>query len=270
MTTANQGAAAGGQRVAVVTHVTEYAGPGSDRALADAGYVVACHDQTFIDPQTRAQFSAANVGLLAMEQQSPHDLAAAVITAFGRIDVVVSNDFIPGSHFDPTPETRPPGTPSLRAQRLEDMDVVEFRATLEELVIRPFLLAQNVIGAMKERGSGTLIFITSAASYRAGPNIEMYGAARSATTALAQGLAVEVAPFNIQVNPIGPAWFANPTYFPERLSEEWMPAVAREVPLGRLSRQDELGALVVFLASGQALPLTGQFLPFTAGTRLRR
>ena len=174
MTPAEQGAAANSdQRVAIVTNVTEYAGPGSARALADAGYVVACHDPTFIHPQTRAQFTAVNGGLLAMEEQSPHDLVAAVINAHGRIDVVVSNDFIPGSHFDPAPETPSPGTPSLRSQRLEDMDVVEFRATLEELLIRPFLLAQSVIGAMKERGSGTLIFIPSAASYRAGPNFEM-------------------------------------------------------------------------------------------------
>jgi 3-oxoacyl-[acyl-carrier protein] reductase len=98
----------------------------------------------------------------------------------------------------------------------------------------------------------------------------MYSAARSATTSLAQGLAVEAAPYDIQVNPIGPAWFENPTYYPERLRDRFQRAVEREVPLRRLGRQDELGALIGFLVSGQAAPMTGQFLPFTAGTRLRR
>lgn len=98
----------------------------------------------------------------------------------------------------------------------------------------------------------------------------MYSAGRSATTSMAQGLAVQAAPYGIQVNPIGPAWFANPTYYPERHREQWGPHAEREVPLGRLGTQEELGALVTFLVSGHAAPLTGQFLPFTAGTRLRR
>lgn len=257
-------------RIAVVTNVEQYAGPGAARALAAAGCTVVCHDGSFTEPEVRDAYAEGDERLRPVAEQDPQALVAAVLAEHGRVDVVVSNDFIPGTLWDPEPELPPPGTPFMRSQPLEEADVAELRATLEGLVVRPFLLAQAAVPAMKAQGSGTIVFVTSAVSYRAGPGYELYSAGRSATTSLAQGLAVQLAPHGIQVNPIGPAWFANPTYYPERHRAAWGPAAEREVPLGRLGTQEELGALIVFLASGQAAPLTGQFLPFTAGTRLRR
>jgi 3-oxoacyl-[acyl-carrier protein] reductase len=259
-----------GERVALVTNVKEYAGPGAMAALADAGYTVVCHDLSFTEAAAREEFAGEDGRLRIVAEQNPHDLVGAILSELGRIDVVVSNDFIPGTLFEPEPELPEPGTPYMRKQQFEDVDADEFRATLEDLVVRPFLLSKAVLPSMKERRSGAIIFITSAVSYRAGPQYEMYSAGRSATTSLAQGLAIQAGPFNIQVNPIGPAWFENPTYYPERHRDLFMPDVERDVPLGRLGRQDEMGALIVFLVSGQAAPLTGQFIPFTAGTRLRR
>lgn len=262
--------AAAAGRVALVTDVEQYAGPGAARALAAAGCTVVCHDGSFADPAARDAYARGDDRLRPVAEQDPRELVAAVLAEHGRLDVLVSNDFIPGTLWDTEPEPSPPGSASMRSRPIEEADVAELRATLEALVVRPFALAQAVVPSMKARGGGTIVFVTSAVSYRAGPGYELYSAGRSATTSLAQGLAVQLAPHGIQVNPIGPAWFANPTYFPERHRSAWGPAVEREVPIGRLGTQEELGALVVFLASGQAMPLTGQFLPFSAGTRLRR
>jgi NAD(P)-dependent dehydrogenase (short-subunit alcohol dehydrogenase family) len=41
--------------------------------------------------------------------------------------------------------------------------------------------------------------------------------------------------------------------------------VAKEVPLQRLGQEHEMGALIAFLASGKATPVTGQFFGFTGG-----
>ncbi len=257
-------------RVALVTNVEEYAGPGAVRALADAGFTVVGHDRSFTQPLARGAYASGDGRILAVAEQEPQDLVDAILSRLGRIDVVVSNDFIPGTLWDEAPELPEPGSPYMRNQPLEDVDVNEFRATLEQLVVRPFLLSKAVLPSMKQRRSGAIIFITSAVSYRAGPEYEMYSASRSATTSLAQGLAVQAASYGIQVNPIGPAWFANPTYYPDRHREQFMGHVERDVPLGRLGTQEEMGALITFLVSGQAAPITGQFIPFTAGTRLRR
>ena len=270
MTPSPQQTSGAGERVALVTNVKEYAGPGAVAALADAGFTVVCHDLSFTQATAREAFAGEDGRLRVVAEQNPHELVSAILSDLGRIDVVVSNDFIPGTLFDPDPELLEPGAPYMRRQQFEDVDVNEFRATLEALVVRPFLLSKAVLPPMKERRSGAIIFITSAVSYRAGPEYEMYSAGRSAATSLAQGLAIQAAPYDIQVNPIGPAWFENPTYYPERHRDLFMPAVERDVPLGRLGRQDEMGALIVFLVSGQAAPITGQFIPFTAGTRLRR
>jgi 3-oxoacyl-[acyl-carrier protein] reductase len=74
--------------------------------------------------------------------------------------------------------------------------------------------------------------------------------------------------FNIQLNAIGPNWFENPTYFPPGLWErdaDLRALVAQEVPLQRLGQEHEMGALIAFLASGRATPVTGQFFGFTGG-----
>lgn len=264
------GGPASGGRVALVTNVEQYAGPGAAQALAAAGYTVVCHDVSFTDPAARAAFGNGDERIQPAAEQEPGELVDRVLATHDRLDVLVSNDFIPGNFWDDPPESLEPGSPYMRQLALEAVNLDELRATLEQLVVRPFALAKAVLPGMKDRHGGAILFITSAVSYRAGPRYEMYSASRSATTSFAQGLAVQAAPYGIQVNPIGPAWFANPTYYPDRHRERFMPQAEREVPLGRLGRQDEMGALIVFLASGDALPLTGQFLPFTSGTRLVR
>jgi 3-oxoacyl-[acyl-carrier protein] reductase len=253
-----------------VTNVNEYAGPGAALALADSGFTVACHDKSFTDRSSRDTFATSDQRLQPVPEQDPQELVESILTQLGRIDVIISNDFVPGDLWQESAEQPAPGSTFVQRTPLEHAEVCAFRATLEALVIRPFLLSKAALPSMKERRSGAIIFITSAVSYRAAPEYEMYSAGRSATTSLAQGLAIEVAPFDIQVNPIGPAWFDSPTYFPAHHRDRFMPVLEREVPLGRLGRQDELGALIAFLVSGQAAPITGQFIPFTAGTRLRR
>lgn len=251
--------------VALVTNVRQFAGPGAVEALADEGYAVACHDRVFADPERLAAYGAGDDRLRALPEQDPDELVDAVLAQFGRIDVLVTNDLILSQLYGPPPEAPGPGEVVFRQVALEEATIDEFRATLEALVVRPFALCRAVLPSMKARAGGCIIFITSSMNGRANPKLEMASAARTAATNLAQSLAFDVAPHGIQVNAIGPSWFDNPTYFPERHRDQFMPTVERDVPLRRLGRQDEMGALIAFLASGKAAPLTGQYLAFTAG-----
>lgn len=121
---------------------------------------------------------------------------------------------------------------------------------------------------MKEARTGRIILVTSAAAVRPLATAVLYSAARAAATTLVTGAAKALGEHNIQLNAIGPDWFENPAYFPPGLWEsdtELRATVAEEVPLQRLGRQDEMGALIAFLASGKATPVTGQFFGFTGG-----
>lgn len=169
MSTAANVAADTRERVALVTNVEEYAGPGSVRALADAGFTVVCHDESFAGDGPREAYASGDGRVMPVAAQDPQELVDGVLSRLGRIDAVVSNDFIPGTLWDPAPELPDAGSPYMRSQPFEEADPVEFRATLERLVIRPFLLARAVLPSMKERRAGAIVFITSAVSYRAGP-----------------------------------------------------------------------------------------------------
>jgi len=258
------------KRVVLVTNVRNYAGPGAVSAFLGLGDTVLCHDRSFADDAVRDAYLAEHPGSELATSDDPAELVTEAIDRFGRLDVIVSNDYVPGETWS-VPDVPPdPSLPVLRARPFEALTEENFRATLDALLLWPFRLAQAALPSLKEQRSGTMVFITSAAAYRAGPRTEAYNASRSAANSMVQGIAIEAAPFGVQVNPVGPAWFQNPTYYPERDAHLYAERVENEVPLKRLGTQAEMGALLVYLASGSALPLTGQFLPFPAGTRLTR
>lgn len=237
--------------VAVVTNVTQYAGPAAAQGLAEAGFTVVCHDHTFHDAEVRAAFGTAHPLLTAHPEQNPRALIETTIAQYGQIDTLVSNDLA-----------------TLAATHIEDAAVDDYRATIEALMVRPFLLAQAVVPYMKTRGCGRIIMITSASALQPLPEYAMYVSARGGASTLAVTLAKELGPYNIQVNAIAPNFFQNETYFPAGRWENdpaFRKFVESQVPLKRLGTPEEMGALIAFLASGQGDFLTGLVIPFTGG-----
>ncbi|WP_285480756.1 SDR family oxidoreductase [Amycolatopsis sp. NBRC 101858] len=238
--------------VALVTNVTQYAGPAGAGALAADGFRVVCHDETFTDAEVRDKFAAGNPDLTPVAEQE----AAALLTAagdHGSVDVVLSNDYVPPAAV----RTPFDGAP------LGDLEFL-----MRRLVYRPFELIQAATPAMKAGGGGRIILMTSAVAVRPLATAVLYSAARAAATTMTTAAAKALGEHNIQLNAIGPNWFENPTYFPPGLWEsdaDLRATVAKEVPLQRLGRQEEMGALIAFLASGKATPVTGQFFGFTGG-----
>jgi NAD(P)-dependent dehydrogenase (short-subunit alcohol dehydrogenase family) len=240
------------QTVALVTNVTQYAGPAATTALAADGFRTVCHDQSFTDTAVRDAFAAANPALTPIAGQEPEAMFAAA-REHGRVDVLVSNDWVPAD------VVRTP---------FEDATLGNFEFIVRQLLFRPFQLIEAAIPAMKANRDGRIILITSAAAVRPLAEAVLYSAARAASTTMTTAAAKALGEFNIQLNSIGPNWFENPTYFPPGLWEEsadLRALVAKEVPLQRLGQQHEMGALIAFLASGKATPVTGQFFGFTGG-----
>jgi gluconate 5-dehydrogenase len=92
-----------------------------------------------------------------------------------------------------------------------------------------------------------------------------YTAAKGGVRQLTRGMAVELAPHNIQVNAIAPGYFAtemnralldNPTF------TAWVKA---RTPAGRWGEPDEISGLAVFLASSAANYVTGQMVMIDGG-----
>lgn len=238
-------------RAALVTNVTDYAGLPGATALSSDGFRVFCHDPSFGDPAARDAFTAGHAGLEPLAGQTPEALVADVVASAGRLDVIVSND----SH------------PATRA-RIEQAEAQAYRDTLEALMVWPFRLAGAATPVMKGQGGGRIVFITSASPLHPYPGFSMYASARAGASALSQALARELAPHGIQVNAIAPNFLYSETYYPRA---QWMedPKYVQRlkdmVPMQRLGRPEEIGALIGFLASGKAEFVTGQVIAFTGG-----
>jgi NAD(P)-dependent dehydrogenase (short-subunit alcohol dehydrogenase family) len=239
-------------KVALVTNVTQYAGPAGAAALAAEGYRTVCHDYTFTDDAVREGFATANPGLLPVAEQDPEALVAAA-DAEGVLEAVVSNDWVP---------------PSAVAAPLEEASTEDFDFIMRELVYRPFRLIQASAPVLRAHGGGRIILMTSAVARRQLGYAVVYSAARAASTAMMTAAAKALGGSNIVLNAIGPNYFENPTYFPPGRWEQdaaLRAEVAEVVPLQRLGKEEEMGALIAFLASGRAAPVTGQFFGFTGG-----
>lgn len=237
-------------RLVLITNVEHFAGPPAAAELSARGATVICHDKSFADQEARQKYADAHPNRKVMAEQDPVALIAAVTEKFGAVDVVVSNDAFP----------------AIRA-KVEDAMPEDMRDGLEDMVVTPFRLAGAIVPEMKARKSGKLLFITSAAPFHGLPNYSMYVTARGAANSMVVSLAKELGAHNIQVNAIAPNYVESPDYFPESLRDnpDTMAKITRHIPLGRLGKPQEMGALIAFYASGDSDFITGNVMPFAGG-----
>jgi gluconate 5-dehydrogenase len=128
-----------------------------------------------------------------------------------------------------------------------------------------FLCCQAVGRPMLARRRGRIVNIASIAGEIGLPGTIAYSASKGGVVMVTRALAVEWAPFGVQVNAIAPSWFetsmgkiigAEPAYHERAM---------RRVPAGRMGRPDELVGAAVFLLSDAAAMVTGHVLAVDGG-----
>lgn len=237
-------------KIILVTNVLGFAGGPVAEALAAQGATVVAHDAAFAEAGARAAFEGENAGMTALAAQQPGPVVAEAGERFGHIDVLVSNDI-----------------GEAKRAKIEEAELDDFRAALEDMTVAPFAMAGAVVPGMKARRSGKIIFVTSATPFKGLPNYAMYVTARGATNALTLTLAQELAGDNIQVNALAPNYVESPAYFPKELVDdpETLAKITKHIPLGRLAKPHEIGEVIAFLASDASNFITGHVMPFAGG-----
>jgi NAD(P)-dependent dehydrogenase (short-subunit alcohol dehydrogenase family) len=236
-------------RTLLITNVGKFAGrAGTSAALAEGATVLAT-DTSFTDQAARQAWEAEFPGSVALAEQTPAEVAAAV-AARGRLDALVNNDAWPA--------TRAP---------LAEAKLDEFRAAFETMVVRPFALTQAIAPLMRAQRYGRILFVSSAAPLRGIANYSMYVSARAAANGLVSSLAKELGKDQITVNALGSNYVENPDYFPPALlaNKDAMARMTAQIPLGRLGKPAEIGATICFLVSDGAGFITGHVLPHAGG-----
>lgn len=180
-----------GQTV-IITGASRGIGRACGVALAAAGARVVLGARTLTGVEAVAQEiratgqEAVAVQVDVTSQADNERLAAAALEAFGSIDVLIANAGIESS------------ATILRAEPAEWID------TITTNLVGSFLGARAVLPAMKEQGSGQVLFIGSGVGHSRTPGRSAYGASKAGISYLSSVLAQEVWRHGINVNEIIP------------------------------------------------------------------
>lgn len=144
----------------------------------------------------------------------------------------------------------------------EQMTEEEWDRTLNTNLKGQFLCAREAVKLMKARG-GKIINISSVASGGAGvggARIAHYVASKGGVAALTEALAVELAPYKINVNAIGPGFIETDMTKELISNSKARQALLARIPWGRFGKPADIGAVAAFLASDEADYVTGALL----------
>jgi NAD(P)-dependent dehydrogenase (short-subunit alcohol dehydrogenase family) len=181
---------------------------------------------------------------LAMVEQMLKDL--------GRIDIVVAAAGISHAHYGE--EGKPAIAPIVEKQ------FAHWRKVLSVNLDGVFLTCRSAAAAMIKAGKGgRIITIASAAAKMPSPGIAEYSVSKAAVWMLTKVLALELAPFGITANAIGPGFINTPMVQEAELYEDLRPMLER-VPLGKMADPIEVANTALFLASEEGRYYTGSIL----------
>ncbi len=128
-----------------------------------------------------------------------------------------------------------------------EMDAEEFRQVVDVDLTAPFIMSKQVGRYMMERKEGKIINICSMMSELGRDTVSAYAAAKGGLKMLTRNLATEWAKHNIQVNGIGPGYFATDQTAPIRVNgHPFNDFILNRTPAGRWGEPDDLAELPYF------------------------
>jgi NAD(P)-dependent dehydrogenase (short-subunit alcohol dehydrogenase family) len=222
-------------RVALVTGGTRGIGLGIATSFVSAGATVVTCSRSPAEPVPGTTHEVCDV----RDPEAVSALVAHILDGHGRLDVLVNNAG---------------GSPYTEA--------AEASARFHEKIVGLNLLgplacaqAANLVMQGQETG-GSIVNISSVSALRPSPGTAAYGAAKAGLDSLTASLAVEWAP-KVRVNSIDVGLCRTEQTDDHYGGDVGVAAIEQTIPLGRMARPDEVGAVAAFLASDLASYVSG-------------
>ncbi len=242
-------------RTAIVAGAARGIGQAIARSLAsDGARVIACDLLTDQLALLAGHVDGGGEIIASAVDVTDENSIAEVVRVAGGADILV---YVAG------------GVHGQKPRPLEQVAAHDFDEIVDANLKGAFLFAKAVAPAMKQRGQGRIVTISSRAGLATSlTGIQSYAAAKHGQIGLVKQLAQELGPFGITVNSVAPGFMAtSPDY--ERQWNDW-PAAFRDnfintIAMRRMGAPQDIADAVTFLASDHASWITGQTLPVTGG-----
>lgn len=241
-------------KIAVVTGGTHGLGLAMAEGLASAGAELIITSTTLSKLETAVAqlkqkgYKATGYIFDVTDEKEAAKQVAIMEKVHGKIDILVNNAGI------------------IKRELAISMPVSDFRQVIDVDLVGPFIMSQLVAKGMIERKSGKIINICSMMSELGRNNVSAYAAAKGGLKMLTKNLATEWAKFNIQVNGIGPGYFATSQTAPIRVAgNPFNEFIINRTPEGRWGNPEDLAGTAVFLASEASSFINGQIIYVDGG-----
>lgn len=164
---------------------------------------------------------------------------------FGKVDILVNNAGI------------------TRDRSLMMMSREDWSEVIDTDLTGVFNITRACIITFLKQKSGIIINISSLSGIHPLPGQVNYAAAKAGIIGFTKSLAKEVARYNIRVNAVAPGFIE--TDMLGNLGEKARERILESIPVGRIGTADEVGRVVVFLASDRSQYITGQVIQIDGG-----
>ena len=244
-------------KVALVTGASRGIGRSVVELFAELGASVAVNYVRDVEAANEAVAKAKTRGIKAVALQGDVStledgsrVVKETLEHFGRLDFLICNAGI------------------WEGDAVESISEELWDRTIAINLKGTWTVCRAAVPVMKQQEFGRIVIVSSTAGQRGEAKVSNYAASKGGQISFTKSLAVELAPFGINVNCVAPGWVEtdmNDGVFSDKAKLE---SILQTIPLRKIGQPDELAAPIVFLCSKWASYITGEVLNVNGGSVL--